>query len=165
MNISQVKVRLGLSENSSDEELDRALNQANQIIQACQASKSGLNLHAETSPLEVLNILARQESETVSGLRETIVTMGEEVRELRTEIQRADAMRDIQKFGAERPISEPMIETLVKVHMESPEAAIQLMSALPKLNQRFQWPDARQDVSDGGTASSPLDSEIKSNMA
>ena len=164
MEIQKIKGLLGLSEQAEDQELEQALKQAGQIRQAFQRKRIGLGLHAQAAPEEVLTLLDRPETEVVTELRHTIVTMSEEVGALRKDILRADAMRAIEKFGAERPISAPMIETLVNLHMQNPESAIQIMSALPKLNQRFQWPDARNSTEGNDVAVAPMDAEIKRNM-
>lgn len=166
MKIADIKTRLGLSEQASEEELGQVLNQARDIIEAFRTQAERISFHSQTSPQDMISFMVDAESKTVSELRGRITTMSQEVSSLKNEILEADALRDLEKFGAGAIITVPMKESLIKMHIENKEGAIHLMSALPKathLTQRMtrEAPPTRP-TSQGLT---PVDDEIKRNMA
>lgn len=168
MKIADIKARLGLSEQASETELGQALDQARDIITAFRTRAEKISFHSQSSPQDMISFMVDAESKTVTELRGRITTMGQEVSSLKNEILEADALRDLEKFAAGAVITQPMKESLIKMHIENKEGAIHMMSALPKatyLTERMTMFDKSPPTRHASRGSSPVDDEIKRNMA
>ncbi|MGO3517501.1 MAG: hypothetical protein ACTINM_03205 [Acetobacter cibinongensis] len=169
MTPDDIKSRLGLPEDATDQDIIKALDQAKSVLNAFQEKSESLHLHARATPQEVVRLMSQNESEIVTGLREQITTMGQQVGSLKNKIMRADAVRDMERFAPDAIITEPMKETLIKMHIEDKEGAIQLMSALP--NAKHLTQNTVFGVATSGASlqlpeqNSGMDAEIKRNMA
>lgn len=76
MDISEVKTRLGLNDDATDEQLAQSLDGAKAIIQAATAASTKLGLHAHATPADIVAMLENGESARVTTLRGKLKTMG-----------------------------------------------------------------------------------------
>lgn len=123
MNLSDVKTRLGLNADATDEQMVQALDTAKAVLQAATAASTKLGLHAQATPAEIVAMLESGESTQVTTLRGKLETMGQEMQELRETVSREKAESWVKELGARKVVNSQAKEVLLSLHMQNPEQA------------------------------------------
>lgn len=164
MDISEVKTRLGLNDDATDEQLAQSLDGAKAIIQAATAASTKLGLHAHATPADIVAMLENGESARVTTLRGKLKTMGQEMQELRETISREKAESWVKELGKRKVVNSQVNEVLLSLHMQNPEQAEIMAGSLenvPKALLASFDPAQRKTTAPAATG---LAAEIERNM-
>ncbi|GFE94151.1 hypothetical protein DmAi_22100 [Acetobacter persici] len=123
MDLSEVKTRLGLNADATDEQVAQSLDAAQAILQAATTASTKLGLHAAATPAEIVAMLENGESARVTTLRGKLETMGQEMQELRETVSREKAESWVKELGARKVVNSQVQEVLLSLHMQNPEQA------------------------------------------
>lgn len=164
MKSSEIKKHLGLDTEATDEDVLSALDMAASIVSTFRECSEKLGLHAQSSPKEIAALLGKRESTAVSELRSELVVMSEEVSSLREEVLHAHAVNYVERMMTEKFINEDLKEQLISLHargeVELVKSMISGLLDVP-LNVFHEY----KPPADNGTKNSPIDDEIKRNLA
>lgn len=123
MDLSEVKTRLGLNADATDEQVAQSLDAAQAILQAATTASTKLGLHAAATPAEIVAMLENGESARVTTLRGKLETMGQEMQDLRETVTRERSELWIKDLKKRKIVNEQVNPVLLSLHMQNPEQA------------------------------------------
>lgn len=137
MDISEVKTRLGLNDDATDEQVAQSLDGAKAIIQAATAASTRLGLHAHATPADIVAMLENGESARVTTLRGKLETMGQEMQELRESVTRERSELWMDGMRKRKFVNERVRPVLLSLHMQNPEQAQIMADSLENIPSDF----------------------------
>lgn len=164
MDLSEVKTRLGLNADATDEQVAQSLDGAKAILQAATAASTKLGLHAAATPAEIIAMLENGESARVTTLRGKLETMGQEMQDLRETVARERSELWIKDLQKRKIVNEKVNPVLLSLHMQNPEQAEIMAGSLENVPCDLL---ARMPLNAQATARQPatgLAAEIERNM-
>lgn len=165
MDLSEVKTRLGLNADATDEQVAQLLDAAQAILQAATTASTKLGLHVSATPAEIVAMLENGESARVTTLRSKLETMGQEMQDLRETVSREKAESWVKELGARKVVNSQVEEVLLSLHMQNPEQAEIMAGSLENVpNALLASFDAAQQKTTTRQPVTGLAAEIERNM-
>lgn len=134
MDANTIRKCLALPDDAPDTDLAAALQEVLSYLASLNRPDCGLVLNSKSPPADVLDAVLMTSDARLVGYRQNMVLMQRETEAMRDQVARSQS-RDVVDRRAEKGcvISQPIIETLVELHMQKPTEAMAIMDCLPRI--------------------------------